>query len=289
MTSIQKLAAAIVATVLLMSVSAYAQSATAELNHYEADRISFDYPAGFLLKDESTSEAQQLTITRGGSSVRLTITSIRTFVLQAHLPAAIQQFKEPAIKNVTLTLGQTTEPKSFQTQVGGKQAEGVRLQSTGKKIMTGEVIWLRLRFRLLGFVYSRSAADEKVGSELWKTVSSSFRVEAPVVAATAGELNDNTKSEGGVIEGGVMNGKALALPHPAYPPIARVAHASGSVKVQVLIDEQGNVIAAHAVDGHPLLQAVSVAAAREAKFSPTLLEGEPVKVTGVIVYNFVAQ
>jgi protein TonB len=57
--------------------------------------------------------------------------------------------------------------------------------------------------------------------------------------------------------------------------------------VQVLIDEQGNVSAAHAVDGHPLLQSVCVAAAREAKFSPTLLEGEPVKVTGVIQYNFV--
>jgi protein TonB len=59
--------------------------------------------------------------------------------------------------------------------------------------------------------------------------------------------------------------------------------------VQVIIDEQGNVISAHAVEGHPLLQAVSVAAARQAKFSPTLLEGEPVKVTGVIKYNFVAR
>jgi protein TonB len=91
------------------------------------------------------------------------------------------------------------------------------------------------------------------------------------------------------VTGGVLNGKALSLPQPAYPSIARAAHASGTVTVQVLIDEQGNVIRAHAVDGHPLLQAVSVAAAREAKFSPTLLEGEPVKVTGVIKYNFVAR
>jgi protein TonB len=93
----------------------------------------------------------------------------------------------------------------------------------------------------------------------------------------------------GAIVGGVLNEKALELPKPAYPPIARAAHASGMVVVQVLIDEQGSVIAAHAVSGHPLLQAASVAAAREAKFSPTLLAGEPVKVTGVIEYNFVAQ
>jgi protein TonB len=91
------------------------------------------------------------------------------------------------------------------------------------------------------------------------------------------------------ISGGVLNGKAISLPHPPYPPIAKQAHASGTVVVQVTIDENGNVISAHAVSGHPLLQAVAVAAARGAKFSPTKLSGQPVKVTGVITYNFVAQ
>jgi len=91
------------------------------------------------------------------------------------------------------------------------------------------------------------------------------------------------------ISGGVLNGKAISLPKPAYPPIAKAAHAAGTVTVQVTIDENGNVISAHAVSGHPLLQAVAVAAARGARFSPTKLSGQPVKVTGVITYNFVAQ
>ena len=91
------------------------------------------------------------------------------------------------------------------------------------------------------------------------------------------------------ISGGVLNGKAISLPKPAYPPIARAARASGTVVVQVLIDENGNVVSAHAVSGHPLLQAAAVGAARSAKFSPTKLSGQPVKVTGVIQYNFVAQ
>jgi len=91
------------------------------------------------------------------------------------------------------------------------------------------------------------------------------------------------------ISGGVLNGKAISLPKPAYPPIARAAHASGTVVVQVLIDENGNVVSAHAVSGHPLLQAAAVGAARQAKFSPTKLSGQPVKVTGVIQYNFVSQ
>ncbi len=91
------------------------------------------------------------------------------------------------------------------------------------------------------------------------------------------------------ISGGVLNGKAISLPKPPYPAIAKQAHASGTVVVQVTIDENGNVISAHAVSGHPLLQAVCVSAAKQARFSPTKLSGQPVKVTGVITYNFVAQ
>lgn len=91
------------------------------------------------------------------------------------------------------------------------------------------------------------------------------------------------------ISGGVLNGKAISKPQPAYPPIAKAAKASGPVTVQVLVDERGNVISASAVSGHPLLKASAVAAARQAKFSPTLLSGQPVKVTGVITYNFVLQ
>ncbi len=91
------------------------------------------------------------------------------------------------------------------------------------------------------------------------------------------------------ISGGVLNGKAINLPKPGYPPIAKAAHASGTVVVQVLIDENGNVVSATAVSGHPLLTQAAVSAARQAKFSPTKLSGQPVKVTGVIQYNFVAQ
>lgn len=90
------------------------------------------------------------------------------------------------------------------------------------------------------------------------------------------------------ISGGVLNGKATNLVKPAYPAAARAVNASGSVNVQVTIDENGDVISATAVSGHPLLRAASVTAARQSKFAPTYLSGEAVKVNGIIVYNFVA-
>jgi protein TonB len=89
------------------------------------------------------------------------------------------------------------------------------------------------------------------------------------------------------VSGGVLNGKATSLPKPAYPAAARAVRASGSVSVQVLISESGGVISASAVSGHPLLRAAAESAARGARFSPTMLSGQPVKVSGVITYNFI--
>ncbi|HKP37784.1 MAG TPA: TonB family protein [Pyrinomonadaceae bacterium] len=88
------------------------------------------------------------------------------------------------------------------------------------------------------------------------------------------------------ISGGVLNGKAISLPNPAYPPIARAAKASGTVTVEIIVDERGNVISANPISGHPLLQGAATDAARQAKFTPTQLQGNPVKVSGQVVYNF---
>jgi protein TonB len=58
------------------------------------------------------------------------------------------------------------------------------------------------------------------------------------------------------------------------------------VVVEVTVDEQGNVMSARAISGHPLLKEAAVAAARGWRFTPTLLTGTPVKVIGTITFNF---
>ncbi len=89
------------------------------------------------------------------------------------------------------------------------------------------------------------------------------------------------------INGGVINGKARKLLKPEYPAEARSNRISGRVDVQVVIDENGRVTSAGAISGHPALHRASREAACDARFSPTLLSGRPVKVTGIISYNFV--
>lgn len=111
----------------------------------------------------------------------------------------------------------------------------------------------------------------------------------PEIKPTPTVENDETNPKRRLrpISGGVLNGKALSLPTPNYPQAAKAVRASGAVNVQVLVDENGNVTRARAVSGHPLLKNSAERAARGAKFRPTMLSGQPVKVTGVIVYNFV--
>ena len=88
------------------------------------------------------------------------------------------------------------------------------------------------------------------------------------------------------ISGGVLNGKAIYLPKPLYPPNARNARASGVVTVEVMLSEEGKVLSARAVSGNPFLRQSAVDAARQARFTPTILSGKPVQVAGVITYNF---
>jgi TonB family protein len=85
----------------------------------------------------------------------------------------------------------------------------------------------------------------------------------------------------------VLTSKALSLPKPPYPQMAKLSHIQGTVTVQVLIDETGKVISAKALSGHVLLIPDAQRAALQARFSPTTIGGVSVKVSGMIAYNFV--
>jgi TonB family protein len=89
-------------------------------------------------------------------------------------------------------------------------------------------------------------------------------------------------------EGGFMNGKAVDLPKAVYPEEAKKSRASGTVQVQVLVDETGKVVSAKAIFGPEGLRDAAVKAAMRAKFKPTIIGGAPVKVTGILTYDFVA-
>ncbi|HJU53141.1 MAG TPA: VWA domain-containing protein, partial [Pyrinomonadaceae bacterium] len=116
--------------------------------------------------------------------------------------------------------------------------------------------------------------------------SSSGTAPAPAAPSVSTSTKPPQAAPSRPISGGVLNGKAVQLPAPHYPPSAKNQRASGTVTVEVLLDEEGKVIEARAIEGHPALRQSAVEAARRARFSPTILSGRPVRVTGVITYRF---
>jgi TonB family protein len=103
------------------------------------------------------------------------------------------------------------------------------------------------------------------------------------------EPEEAAREKAEVVAGEVLNGRVISKPQPDYPQAAKSQRAAGVVVVHVLVDESGKVVEAEAFCGHPLLARASVEAARKARFTPTLLAGSPVKVTGIITYNFILQ
>lgn len=185
--------------------------------------------------------------------------------------------------------------------IEGVEAEGTRNVTTIPAGKIGnerpiEIVFERWYSPELQTVVMTRHADPRFGETTYRLTNISrdepshslFEVPAGYTVKEAPTTFTRTTSEK-QINGGVLNGKAVNMPLPEYPMIAKQANASGGVTVEVTVDEEGNVTSAQAVSGHPLLRAAAVTAARQAKFAPTKLSGQAVKISGVLVYNFGAQ
>lgn len=92
-----------------------------------------------------------------------------------------------------------------------------------------------------------------------------------------------------IISAGVINGKAKDLVKPVYPPTAKAVRVYGTIAVTVIINEKGEVVEAKAVSGHLFLRPSSITAALKSTFEPVKISGKAIKVSGVILYNYVPE
>ena len=88
------------------------------------------------------------------------------------------------------------------------------------------------------------------------------------------------------VGGNVQAAKLIKHPSPIYPPLAKQARISGTVKLSALIGKDGAIQNLVVVSGHPLLVQSALDAVRQWVYQPTLLNGEPVEVATEIDVNF---
>jgi TonB family protein len=270
--------------------AAQAQPSQSAVEHFAKDGLSFDYPSGWKLIDRSTEAAQHLIFGREGSSALVMVIAHRNAVADLHqFEAARDVITKPYVESMARSLGVQKIPSWDEAKcldvgerlpVAQRFAVGFKLTGqSGGAPSTGEVYVFTLGRRLVNLVYVRNDKDDAEGAAAWKLLLDTLNVEGPPGGMSPKEI----------ISGGVLNGKAVKKPPPHYPPVAKAAGQQGTVVVQITVDEEGNVISAKAVSGAPLLRGAGEEAARGAKFTPTTICGHPVKVSGVITYNFVLQ
>lgn len=138
--------------------------------------------------------------------------------------------------------------------------------------------------RKVAFKTETFSSDPADFTEFYQSIASKFLDSVRIYnfgGGSAFKLDEELKK---AVRGGVLNGKAISLPKPSYPGIN--LNSTGTVTVHILVDEEGKVIWAKAVSGHPLLQEAARQAALKARFEPFKLQGQPAKVTGILTYNF---
>ncbi|MDT5294663.1 MAG: periplasmic protein TonB [Acidobacteriota bacterium] len=263
-----------------------AQSPAGGVEHFSKDGLSFDYPAGWTLEDKSSEQVQHIIIKRAGNSVLVMVVAQREPARTvAQMLDSRNAITMPYVANLARQLGETDVPTSNDAQckqVGARLATGFRLKGHLELDMAaGEVYSVVLGQRLVHLIYVRADKEEEQGAPVWKTVSDTLKVAPPANPSPEAAQMEQ------VVIGGVLKGQALSKPQPSYPSSAREQRAQGPVTVKIVVNESGNVISAQAISGNPALHEAGEAAARRAKFSPTYLCGKPVKVSGVITYNFV--
>lgn len=277
-----------VVLVVICCASSPAQSPAPTTQHYSKDGLSFEYGDGWSLKDNSNQLAQHLLLSRPGSSTlimvlayRLLITSPdqlvvgRRDVTERFIEDAKRKLGAPAVKVVTTTA---------QLTVGEDVADGVILHgSIDGAETTAEVYSYLGKLRFINVAYIRPDKDSPQDDQSWLTLLRTLKIETPLVG------NKEYRGVNLVVDEEKLNGRAISLPKPEYPAFARQSRAGGTVLVRVIVDEKGNVAEIVSVSGHPALVEAAAKAARKAKFTPTAIAGQPVRVTGLITYNFVSR
>lgn len=130
---------------------------------------------------------------------------------------------------------------------------------------------------------AQPAAEQRTNAAPANTNTAGAQPPAPqptTATAPTGRADNSPVSVGSLV------GKAKSRAQPTYPQLARTARVTGSVTVFLIVNEKGEVESVIRADGPQQLQQAATEAARRWKFNPTVIDGQPVRVTGYLSFNF---
>jgi len=273
---------------LVSALLVSAQTSNDDVKIFDKDGLNFSYPSNWELTDQSTLEMQQLKLSPANSSTIIYITSPRSLVTtEEQFYEARETITNRFTENVKRSFsGENSSTPITEENICSKVNEQIKPRtrisgSYRNEPGTAEVYSAVIKHRFVNLVFIRNDKDNSEANPAWQKIVETLKVVTPNAEHLTALSTYN------LVSGGVLNGKAVSLPTPFYPNGVR-QRGLISVAVRVTIDEKGKVVAARAQPGdvERIFIPIAEQAAKEARFSPSYLCGEPVRVTGIIIYNF---
>ena len=163
---------------IFLSVASVFQ--TADVKNFNANGVSFDYPNGWVLNDDSNSDAQQLTLARPNNDVQIRVFVHKGRIATEKFPDAKKSFIDPYIASTVkqfVAMGAKPEQSPDATEIGGAKAEGVKIAANLGEPGAAKIYWALVGQRVVILTIFGPDREIKQFTSAWDTVRNSLKVE----------------------------------------------------------------------------------------------------------------
>lgn len=167
---------------LLLFGCAVCAAQTAGVNTFSKDGLSFNYPAGWSIQDESNSDAQTIKLARSDADIQLTVFVHRGRISADKMVEAQKDFITPYVdataKQFVDNMGAKVQRTPDSTEIGGVKAEGTKLKFiVSGDSATSQIYWALVNQRVVILTYFGPDRDRQKFLSSWETVKTTLKIE----------------------------------------------------------------------------------------------------------------
>lgn len=157
--------------------------------NFVKDGLSFDYPEGWMLTDDSNGDAQQFTLTKSNSDVQIRLFVHKGTISEEKLPDAKKAFIDPYVAATAkqfVQMGAKPEQSPDASEIGGVKADGVAIRaSLGGEAGAARIYWALVGRRVAVLTVFGPDQQTKQHAAAWDLVRNSLKIEDPKATPAA--------------------------------------------------------------------------------------------------------
>lgn len=158
-------------------------------NNVSKNGVSFDYPSGWTVQDETSGDAQQFSLNKSGSDMQIKVFVHKGRIAVEKLPDAKKAFIDPyvaATEKQFVAMGAKPEQSPDTSEIGGVKADGVKISaSLGGENGAAKIYWALIGQRVVVLTLFGPDKELKQFAPAWDLVRNSLKVVDPKAAPAA--------------------------------------------------------------------------------------------------------